>query len=512
MSEPQAPAERTVPERATPALRPWSREPDAWRWNRRLDVRYVNYLLRARSATAIPASLRARIAAMGIPADIVDETLRQVRRLDQWANAWIETAQRFLGDYRRQISGSQRTDAAQARMLAGYCYHIAQLAPGPDERTLEHCRAAAAALVRQALPDVFPHARRLEIPWRNTALPAILLPGPDTPEPNGLVVVFNGSSTTKEEHLRWLGPLGTVGLAALLIDLPGTGEARHLGRPSADHLDLMNGVFDLLRGYHAIDARKVGILGISLGGNLALRCLAYDRRIVGAAMVTPPFEPARWIDRVSPLIRAEMEEIFQTTDLAELREIAESFSLADVTAHVQRPTLVLAGGRDMIVPPSESTRLVSALGPLSTLAWYPAGGHALYGEIPAWTTDVAYWFRAVQQRQSTRVDDEAALAASWRDALDELPGREVRWDDEFESARLLSPEEVRQPPRRVERRPRQDRPEPEAEPDEATEPAPEPQLDDAYSRAFAARPQRRRVNPRRRTTPAPRHDDLPGEH
>jgi dienelactone hydrolase len=505
MSESPAPPARPAPEPTTRPLRPWSRETDAWRWNRRLDHRYVNYLLRVRSATIVPASLRARIAAMGIPADITEETLREIHRLDQWANAWIETAQRFLGDYRRQISGSQRTDAAQARMLAGYCYHIAQLAPGPDERTLEHCNATAAALVRQALPDVLPQARRLDIPWRNDTLPAILIPGPDTPEPAGLVVVLNGSSTTKEEHLRWIGPLGAIGLATLLIDIPGTGEARHLGPPAADQMDLLDGVFDLLRGYHAIDPRKVGVLGISLGGNLALRCLAYDRRIVGAAMVTPPFEPARWIDRISPLIRDEMERLFETSDPDELRRIAASFSLVDVTAHVQRPTLVLGGGRDMVIPPSESTRLSAALGPLSTLAWYANGGHGLYGEMPAWTTDVAYWFRAVQQRQSTRVDDIGALAEAWRDALYEVPEREIEWDDEMESTRLLSPEEVQ--PRRQPVRRRVVEPASEVAEDV---PEQEPQLDDEYSRAFSAHPRRRRVNPRRRTVPT-RHDDLPGD-
>ena len=499
--------DRPVPESRAQALRPWSREPDAWRWARRLDRRSVNYLFRARSATVIPATLKARIDAMGIPADIMEETLRHIRRLDQWPNAWIETAQRFLGDYRRQISGGQRADAAQARMLAGYCYHIAQLVPGLDERTQEHCSATSAALVRQALPDVLPQARRIDIPWRNSTLPAILIPGPDTPEPSGLVVVLNGTSTTKEEHLRWVGALTGAGLATLLLDTPGIGEARAHGRPEADQMDLLDGVFDLLHGYHAIDARKVGVLGISLGGNLALRCLAYDRRITAAAMVTPPYEPARWINRVSPLIHEEMQQLFRTEDASELRQIAESFSLADVTPHIQRPTLILGAGRDTVVPPSESTRLASALGPLSTLAWYANGGHALYGEIPAWTADVAYWFRATQQRQSTRVDDVGQLAESWREALYEVPERETDWDEDLESARLLRPDEVEPRQRAAERRSLEPEGEGSAEPEE-----PEPQLDDEYSRAFSARPQRRRATPRRRPAPLTRHDDLPGDN
>lgn len=442
----------------------WRSEPDAWRWNRRINDRYVNTALRLRSGAALPASLHARILAMGVPSDIVNETLHEVRHVSKWADAWIETAQRFLGDYRRQVSGSQRHDAAQARMLAALCYHTAQLLPGPDIRTLEHCRAAASTLAGQALPEIVPHARKIDIPWRNQALPSILIPGPDTPEPSGLVVVFNGTSTIKEEVLRWMSPLNQNGIATLLIDTPGTGESRHLGPPAADDADLLDGVFDMLRSNPTIDPRKVGVLGISLGGNLALRCLAYDRRMVGAAVVTPPYDPARWVDKAAPLVQAELSTLFQVQNKEDLADVAARFSLQGVAAHIQRPTLILGAGRDMVVPPSESTLLAAELGHASTLVWYPEASHAMYQEIPAWSTDVAHWFDAVQQRQSTRVDEMYALADQWREALYRLPVEEEPWDDSMGSARLLSQDEL---------------------PEDESHTAYRPQRpDDEYSRAF----------------------------
>ena len=450
--------------RRSSRIKTWGGQTDAWRWNRRLNRRYVDNLLRARSATILPSSMKARILAMGIPHDIMMETLGEIRQLSQWTDVWIETAQRFLGDFRRQISGSQRYDAAQARMLAGLCYHIAQLVPGPDERTLDHCRGTAATLAGQAIPEIIPHARKVDISWRKHALPSILIPGPDSEEPSGLVVLFNGTSTIKEELLRWSGPFGQLGLATLLIDTPGTGEARHLGPPSAEHMDIMDGVFDMLRTHHTIDARKVGVLGISLGGNLALRCLAYDQRIAGVAMVTPPYDPARWIEQASPLVQDELGRLFQTSDPQEVQEIASSFSLEEVVPHIQRPTLIIGGGRDMVIPPSESTWLASQLGELSTLVWYPEGGHGLYAQIPAWTTDASYWFDAVQQRQSTRVDDINDLSEQWRQALYQTPSAEQPWDDSMESTRLLSPEEAAQ---------RRDVPEQQGR-----------EYDDEYTRAF----------------------------
>lgn len=429
-----APGRRTQP-------KSWRFEADAWRLaNRNID-RYANLALRLRSGTVLPQSLKARILAMGFPDDIVIDSLRQVRHLNDWNDVWIETAQRFLGDFRRQVSGNLRHDAAQARMLAGMCYHVAQLIPGPDQRTLDHCRATAATLVGQALPDILPHARKVNIPWRNHDLPAILVPGPDNPDPSALVVTFNGTSTTKEEVMRWCTPFDQLGIATLFIDTPGTGEARHLAPISPDHDDMLDGVFEMLRSFPAINAHKVGIMGISIGGNLAIRSLAYDRRIMAAAAISPPFQPGRWIHHASSMVKTELRDVIQVADSDDVDTLAESFSLHDIAPQIQRPTLIVAGGRDVMVPSSESTLLASRLGPLATLDWYPGGGHVLYNEIPAWTTDAAYWFDAVQANQSTRVDDIDQTLATYRAALFTRP-LPMEWDDSLESARLLTADEA----------------------------------------------------------------------
>jgi hypothetical protein len=63
----------------------------------------------------------------------------------------------------------------------------------------------------------------------------------------------------------------------------------------------------------------------------------------------------------------------------------------------------------------------------------------LYSELPAWTTDAAQWFQAVQADQSTRVDDRIQAAAGYRKALFNAP-IPVEWDESQESARLLAPD------------------------------------------------------------------------
>ncbi|HEU0163681.1 MAG TPA: hypothetical protein VFQ54_01480, partial [Thermomicrobiales bacterium] len=157
------------------SIRAWRYQPDAWRWVKRFNHRYANSVLRLRSAKVMPASIRARFSQMGLPPEIIEETLASIRKLDQWSDAWTETAQLFMGEYRRQISAKNDDQAAKSQWLAAMSYHAAQILTVPgDERTAVTCRAAAASLFRHAQPWIYPKIRRLEIPWRTGVLPAYM--------------------------------------------------------------------------------------------------------------------------------------------------------------------------------------------------------------------------------------------------------------------------------------------------------------------------------------------------
>ena len=56
------------------SLKGWRYSPDAWRIARRVDIRYVDALFRARSAAVLPMETRNRFIEMGIPAEVVQET------------------------------------------------------------------------------------------------------------------------------------------------------------------------------------------------------------------------------------------------------------------------------------------------------------------------------------------------------------------------------------------------------------------------------------------------------
>lgn len=424
----------------------WRYSPDAWRWVRRLDRKHAHAFLRARSARGLPRSMRSRFLMMGIPDETLMETLSGISSPDHWANAWIETAQRYLGDYRRQISSRNPLEAAQARRLSALCYHAAQIFVLDEERTVRLCRAAAATLFAQAQPIIYPHVRRVAVPWRSSTLPGyFLVPGGQN-RAAGLVVILNGTSTSKEETFSWAPGFLRAGLAVLVMDSPGTGEATGLRIPPADANDILDGVSTLFAGEPMIDLTQVSVAGVSLGGNQALRCAVYDRRIMSVVAVTPPYDPARWLHRASPLLRGELGMVFGDDGRDPYEQVAE-LSLHDDAVRARCPVLVFGGGRDLIVPPAESQLLAARLGALGTLSWYPDGGHCLYGHLRGWTSDAATWIasvgaaRAIEMQMNGRADP-VTVAAMAREQLDTTNALEedVFGDEDDSAAHLVGPD------------------------------------------------------------------------
>ena len=372
----------------------------AWKIGRTLSRRHVDLLLRL-APRRLLAPTKPRLAAMGLPEQAVDEALGRVRALAHWSPAWTWAAQRFLADSRQARAVGNTLDEALATKHAALAYATAAWIPNAGAKELRTLRAAASGLFARSLPIIDPATRRIDLPWRTSALPGYLVRPPDLPERVPLVVLLNGMTTCKEEMLSWIEPLLWQGMAVLALDWPGTGEAALHADLNPDCDDLADGVFSLVREDPTLDLRRVAFVGVSLGATVATRIAAADRRVAAAVAVTPPFDARPWLPLAGPLLRSQLAAF---ADNDNVLGMADRFSLLDMARRVRAPMLVLGAGRDLMVPPAEAVRLASAVGASSTLFWYAEGSHALFNLIPLWTADVAYWLTSVLGPPSTRVD------------------------------------------------------------------------------------------------------------
>jgi dienelactone hydrolase len=130
------------------------------------------------------------------------------------------------------------------------------------------------------------NCERVEIPLEQGTMAALWTCAPgDGPKP--AVVYCNGLDSNKELlYWSWLPhALARRGISTLCVDQPGTGEALRLQNlPATPYSEQWaSKAVDWLEQQSEVDAKRIGMTGISLGGHFAPRAVAYEPRFASGA-------------------------------------------------------------------------------------------------------------------------------------------------------------------------------------------------------------------------------------
>ncbi|PHR25449.1 MAG: alpha/beta hydrolase [Hoeflea sp.] len=132
------------------------------------------------------------------------------------------------------------------------------------------------------------NCERVEIPYGDKVLPAYFTRAEGVDGPAPCVVFLNGLDSCKELlYWTWLPQaLAKRGISCLCVDQPGTGEAIRLqglhGRFDSEHYGTP--LYDYAASRDDVDASRVGISGISLGGYYVPRIAAYEPRFASGSV------------------------------------------------------------------------------------------------------------------------------------------------------------------------------------------------------------------------------------
>jgi len=218
-------------------------------------------------------------------------TARTIRGQDMagWFAAWMELANRVRADAGRSLYNGHAVSARDAFLRASNYYRNAYIflfaaPPPPDLRRAYDLHRQS---FRQAAALMNPQPDEVQIPYEHTALRGYFFRAAGAPRPT--LILNGGYDSTAEECYFWNAAAALQrGYHCLIFDGPGQGAALiENGLPfRPDWESVIGPVVDWLHEQPSVDRQRIGIVGLSFGGYLALRAASGEPRI--AACIADP--------------------------------------------------------------------------------------------------------------------------------------------------------------------------------------------------------------------------------
>lgn len=323
--------------------------------------------------TRVIQSWQPRFVANGVDVNDYHWTVDPLETWDQWYGAWMALGRKHEALAIEAARDGRRTTAGEAYYRAALAYHFGVFCwvHNLDEYTAGHDRRVEC--YRQALPALDPPGERVEFPLESIQIPAYLRTPRGVTRPP-VVLFLSGLDSAKEEHAAFEAVFLKRGVATLTLDGPGQGETWYRMKMRVDFEVTASAAIDYLLTRDDVDGERVGICGVSLGGYLAPRCAAFERRLRAVASCggLHSLEERRLHEGIH---LARWLHIWGASTEQELLDKSRGATLTGVARNITAPLLVVHGERDTLIPPADARRTYEqAQGPKRWVC-YPEGNH-----------------------------------------------------------------------------------------------------------------------------------------
>jgi len=291
-----------------------------------------------------------------------------------WFEACLEVADGVRGYAEKFERGGHRYSAAHAYLRACNYYQMAERFRTPkDETALAAFRKGVECFQRHVkLTDV--KIEVVEVPYLGGSLPGYFVHAQNAKARRApCVVFFDGLDVTKEiQYVRGVADLVKRGMSCLVMDGPGTGEAiRFRGHYLRHDYEVAGSAcLDYLEKREDVDAKKVGIIAISLGGYYSPRCAAMDPRYAACISWGAIWDYyATWKQRIDASFKTSLSVpghhimwILGVDSLDAALKKLEPFRLDGVVQKMRCPYLLVHGANDEQIPLAHAQALYDACG------------------------------------------------------------------------------------------------------------------------------------------------------
>lgn len=333
-----------------------------------------------------------RFITNGVPLADFQEVTAGLERWEDWCSAWSRRAALHEDLGREALAAGHNISAAEHLTRAGVCYHFAKFVFVNDLDAMRAAHMKAVECRSAALPYLAPPGERVRIPYDGTTLAGILRkPAGAAAGRLPVVVMCMGLDSAKEEMESNESVFLARGMATLAFDGPGQGEAEYELRIRGDYEAPVAAVIDWIEGRDDLDASRVGLWGVSLGGYYAPRAAAFEKRIKACIALSGPFDWADLWPELNPLTRETFRVRAKCATAEAALDYGANLTLKGVASNITCPLFIVAGKLDRIVPWQDGERLArEARGPVEFLL-IEDGNHVANNRAYRYRTQSADW-------------------------------------------------------------------------------------------------------------------------
>lgn len=304
------------------------------------------------------ANWEPRFTANGVETSDYARITRPIERWDDWCKAWCAGAEVQLGLAGEALHEGRRRTAGEFYARAATYFHFGKFMFVHDQEQAKAAHARAVDALNMATPLFVPPGSRHAIPFERSNLIG-LFRAPNAIGPHPTVLLIPGLDSTKEEFRDVERTFHDRGMATFALDGPGQGEAEWTLPIRPEWETVGEVVLTYLQSMPQVDADRIGVWGVSLGGFYAARMASAGLATRGTIALAGPYNlGATWKD-LNPLTRHAFEVRSYSTSPEEAEKRAWDMTLEGRAEKITQPLMVIMGKRDRLFPWQDGERLVN---------------------------------------------------------------------------------------------------------------------------------------------------------
>jgi len=283
--------------------------------------------------------------------------------LDSWIVEWTRVAEKNEQEAEKLAAEGRKITANEYYLRASNFYREACWPQPVTEPRMLTSYKKMRDTFDKAWQLVRPPFERVQIPWEGKTLDGYFRkPGGAAGRRFPTVIAFQGADTMCESTILNAGGYAARGMAYLAVDFPGQAGSlrlKNLHLPP-DTERVAKAMIDYLVTRPDVDANRIGMQGISMGGYGVPRAASGEPRIKAALMSSGSYNLLQDLFDYYPPIQERVRWIVGAEDLKDARRKLAEYTLDGRANKIECPMLIGYSRDDRIMDPQGSLRLYKA--------------------------------------------------------------------------------------------------------------------------------------------------------